>query len=238
MNNGSGAVTCARYAFAPNFYNYCGPDTGVNFGEYVARSEADGKLVEYISSFETLYPYLVSIAHANNITDPLDERVIEAYWVGNLLLNKVRPQETFSALAEGQQLNKRLGQKELKWLYPKIDQRARLHHSFHVFNIFTRTGHRTVAHTVDTMDQCRIGWGQVINQKIEVRSQKLEYKDGKLQFVKGVRQVVNPIEGLKLKEGDRVSFHWGFVCEKLSETQVKWLSKLTQYHLNLANQTL
>jgi len=237
MNN-QGSISCARYAFAPNYYHYCGPDTEGELGTYVNSGLADEKLVEHLSKFETLYPYLVSIAHANNIADPFDERVVEAYWVGNLLLNKVKPRETFEALTDGQQLHKRLGKTELKWLYPKIDQRARLHHSFHVFNIFTRTGHRTVAHTVETMDQCRIGWGKVLNQKIEVRSQKLEYIDGKLQFVDSIRQVINPIEGLRLEEGDWVSFHWGFVCEKISKTQVQWLNKLPQYHLDLANQTL
>jgi hypothetical protein len=237
MNN-LGAITCARYAFAPNYFHYCGPETGGEFGAYVSQSLADGKMVEHLTKFETLYPYLVSIAQANNISDPLDKKVVEAYWVGNLLLNKVKPQETFEALTEGQKLDKCLSQKELEWLYPKIDQRARLHHSFHVFNIFTRTGHRTVAHTVETMDQCRIGWGKIMNEKLEVESQKLEYIDGKLKFVNSVRQLINPVNDLKLEPGDWVSFHWGFVCEKITKGQLQWLSKLTQYHLDLANQTI
>lgn len=239
----AGAVTCAQYAFAPNYYHYCGPDTAGELGTYVNQSLADGKLVEHLSKFETLYPYLVSIARANNIIDPFDKRVVEAYWVGNLLLNKVTPQETYDTLSGGQQLNRRLNQKELKWLYPKIDQRAKLHHSFHVFNIFTRTGHRTVAHTVETMDQCRIGWGQVVSsndklQMTKVTTQKLIYQNGKLRFIDSTRELVNPIEGLKLQPNDWVSFHWGYVCDKLAPAQVQWLSKLTQYHLDLANQTL
>lgn len=245
MNN-QGVITCARYAFAPNYYHYCGPDTEGEFGEYVANTSVDKKLVEHLTKFETLYPYLKSIALANNITDPFDPQVVEAYWVGNLLLNNISPQESYLALTDGQKLNKRLPQKELKWLLPKIDRQAKLHHSFHVFNVFTRTGHRTVAHTVETMDQCRIGWGKVkiSNFKLQnpnvvlIESQKLEYKEGKLQFGQMLRQVTNPIKELKLKSGDWVSFHWGFVCEKLTNNQVNWLSKLTQYHLDLANQTL
>lgn len=236
--NSRGAITCARYAFAPNYYHYCGPDTNREFGDYVSRTQADQKLIQHLSQFETLYPYLKAIAAANAIADPLDPRVVEAYWVGNLLLNKVSPQETFMALTDGQKLSKRLSTRELKWLYPKIDKQARLHHSFHVFNVFTRTGHRTVTHTVETMDQCRIGWGKVINEKPEVSSQQLEYRDGRLQLVGAVRQLINPIADLKLKCGDWVSFHWGFVCDILTEDQVTWLSKLTLHHLALANQTL
>jgi hypothetical protein len=254
----NGAITCARYAFAPNFYHYCGPETAGVFGDYVAESMADGKLVEYLAQFETLYPYLKSIAMANKINDPLDPLVVEAYWVGNSLLNSVTPRQTFDSLTIGQNLHKRLDEKSKRWLFPKIDRQAKLHHSFHVFNIFTRTGHRMVAHTTETMDQCRIGWGKVIGNKlpisnvpsnsagrqfpmtknISINSQRLIYKDGKLQFEACERQVINPIEELTLKAGDLVSFHWGYVCEKITLVQMKRLEKLTYHHLLLANETL
>jgi hypothetical protein len=248
-----GAKVCARYAFAPNFFHYCGPETEGEFGSYVAADEADSKLIEYLTGFETLYPYLESIAHANGIKDPFDPRVVEAYWVGNNLLNSINPKQTFEALTLGQRLHQRLDKKTTQWLYPKIDLQAKLHHSFHVFNIFTRTGHRTVAHTVETMDQCRIGWGQVVNSKgktpsdpagrqnlkhIQLNSQRLEYRDGRLRFVETIRPVINPIEQLELDVGDWVSYHWGYVCEKISPHQVKWLKQLTAHHLQLANQTL
>ncbi len=246
MKSDIGAITCARYAFAPNYYHYCGPDTNGSFGAYVSSSEADPRLEGYLAKFETLYPYLKVIAEANSITDVFDPRVVDAYWVGNSLLNRVTPQKTYTALAFDQQLEKRLSKKELQWLYPKIDQKAKLHHSFHVFNIFTRTGHNMVAHTVDTMDQCRIGWGKITNSnvktrksnKITVMSQRLVYINGRLQFIETRREVINPIENLRLKAGDLVSFHWGYVCEKISQQQMKNLEQLTLHHLALANQTI
>lgn len=239
MNLNDGAITCARYAFAPNYCHYCGPETDGEFAQYVAASFTDGKLVEHLTKFETLFPYLKSIAIANKITDPFDPRVVEAYWVGNQLLNAVTPQQTFDSLSVGQNLRKRLDEKSKRWLFPKIDKQAKLHHSFHVFNIFTRTGHRMIAHTTDTMDQCRIGWGRVVDEKkLLLASQKIIYKDGKLCFENIQRTVINPIEGLSLKIGDWVSFHWGFVCEKITTTQMKRLKQLTEYHLLLANETL
>ena len=162
MNGLAGALTCARYSFAPNYYHYCGPDTGGEFGAYLKEELADQRLLDHLSKFETLYPYLKAIAEANGISDPLDPKVVEAYWVGNSLLEKVTPKALHVALTEKQNLPKRLTKNEMKWLLPKIDRQARLHHSFHVFNVFTRTGHHTVAHTVDSMDQCRIGWGSSV----------------------------------------------------------------------------
>lgn len=249
----NGAMTCARYAFAPNFFHYCGPDTGGEFGEYLNAEVTDGGLVEHLTNFEVMYPYLAVIAHANKIADPLDHRVVEAYWVGNEMLEKVTEQDMCVALSEKQRLQKRISKDDIKWLLPKIDQKARLHHSFHVFNVFTRTGHHTVEHTVGTMDECRISWGRVAstkhkaqstklnsNSQITIKSQKLVYRDGKLFFEPTIREVVVPggVMGARLKAGDFVSVHWGFVCDILSPTQVNILRRYTDHHLMLANETI
>jgi hypothetical protein len=237
----TGALTCARYAFAPNLYHYCGPDTHGDLQGYLKEEMSDPGLVEHLTKFETLYPYLQSIAHANGLADPLDPRVVESYWVGHPFLEKVTPQQVYLALTEAQKLPKRLPQKEFDSLLPKIGQHPRLHHSFHVFNVFTQTGHATLKHTVETMNECRIGWGQIINIfKLTLSTQKLIYKDSELKFIPTTREVIVPSESLlkSLKVGDWVSFHWGFVCDKLSLIQVKRLEKYTLYHLKLANETL
>jgi hydrogenase maturation factor len=222
-------------------------------GEYLARDAAEGKAVELLAEFETLYGYLQAIAHANGLRDPFDLQVVEAYWVGNELLDKVPEEGVYGALMEYQRLPRRIGKKEMRWLLPKVDQRARLHHSFHVFNVFTRTGHHTVGHTAETMDQCRIGWGQFLpdkfqmpndkqmtNSKIQISSQKLVYREGQLKLLPAVRDVTvaNPTLRKRLKPGDWVSFHWGFGCDVLTEAQAKRLERYTKHHLMLANTTL
>lgn len=250
--NRNGALKCARYAFAPNLYHYCGPETGGEMGAYLEAKTADRRLVEYLTKFETLYPYLTAIARANSISDPLDEKVVEAYWVGNLCLEKVGEQEVYEALTLGQGLYKRLKPKEMKWLLPKIDKGARLHHSFHVLNVFTRTGHRMVAQTLETMDECRISWGRIItkkqiprskqisNSKFQIKSQKLIYSNAKLELVPATREVVVAQEELakSLNIGDYVSVHWGIVCDQINIAAVKQLNFYTQQSLKLANETL
>jgi hypothetical protein len=245
--SGKGALTCARYAFAPNLYHYCGPETNGNLGVYLKENLSDRKLVDYLSQFETLYPYLVAIARANKLKDPFNEQVVEAYWVGNKLLERVTEKDVYEALTSGQQLTKRLPQKEWKWLLPKIDRGIRLHHSFHVLNIFTRTGHRMVAHTVETMDECRISWGKIQDlrfkiqdSRIKIASQRLIYRNGKLKLVPIEKEVVVVEENLgkQLKPRDWVSVHWGIVCDKLTVKQVGNLEMYSTHQLKLANETI
>lgn len=244
-----GVLTCARYSFAPNYYKYCGPDRNKTIGSYLKEGVSDPTLAAYLSEFAVLYPYLKLIAHENGIADPFDPRVVEAYWIGNELLDNVGMQAFSEHLQYGQKLKKRLPSKKLKWIIEKVPKGAKIHHSFHVFSIFTRTGHHRVDHTLDTMDQCRIGWGKIVNEKLKmknsklkVKSQKLVYENRKLGLKDGViREVALPVDNelsKSLEFGDFVTFHWGFVCDKITRTQAASLSKYTQHNLRLANETI
>jgi len=243
-NNLSGILTCARYSFAPNYYKYCGPDANKKISSYLQNSHADPNLVEILDQFDVLFRYLSLIAHSNNIADPFDQRVVEAYWIGNSLLEKVKPTQLGNHLLYDQQLKKRLPPKMLKWVVEKIPKGVKVHHSFHVFNIFIRTGHLIAPHTVDTMDQCRIGWGKVIkvhSSQFTVHSQKLISQNKKLVFIDSVRELSTPIDRSiknKLKPGDLVSFHWGFICDKITPQQAKNLAFYTNQNLKLANETI
>ena len=245
-----GVLTCARYAFAPNYYKYCGPDANRTIASYLKEEASDPGLSAYLSEFAVLFPYLRLIAHENGIADPFDQRVVEAYWVGNSLLDRVVMRSFSEHLQYEQKLRKRLPAKKMKWIVEKIPRGAKIHHSFHVFSIFTRTGHHAVEHTLDTMDNCRISWGQIIangkwqmaNGNIRVKTQQLVNEEGKLRFKDGVvREVALPVDGefaKNLKPGDWVTFHWGFVCEKINSAKAKRLEAFTLHHLRLANETI
>lgn len=245
-----GVFSCARYAFAPNYYKYCGPDANREIAAYLKQRESDLKLKNYLSEFAVLYPYLKLIARENNISNAFDPRVVEAYWIGNDLLENVGMRAFADHLAYGQRLKDRLPYKKLKWILNKIPKGARIHHSFHVFSVFTRTGHRFIDHTLDTMDQCRIGLGKILQSSklktqslmLQVKSQKLRYHNGKLRLREGVvREVMLPVESKftnSLKSGDWVTFHWGFVCDKVSPQQINNLKFYTQLNLKQANETI
>ena len=163
--NYDGLLKCINYSYPPNSLQYCGPDKTEAIIAYKQENIGSDELVSFMKDFHTLYVYLRFIAYENNIKDPFDPHVVEAYWIGNPLLTTVSMKGFWKCLVEDHMLKKRLKQNDLRWLMGKIPQGAVPHHTFHVLNVFTRTGHHTVEHTLETMDACRISWGKVINQQ-------------------------------------------------------------------------
>ena len=84
-----GPVLFARYAYPPNALGYCGPgDPSALLGAAAEGTDVPG-LGRLAARFEGAWPYLQLIAACNGLDDPLDRRVVEAYWVGNDLIARV-----------------------------------------------------------------------------------------------------------------------------------------------------
>lgn len=237
----SGLLLCARYAFAPNSLHYCGPEKQADLLGYLQHNQSDQGLKEIIDHFETLYPYLKLIAGANNLPDPFDPRVVEAYWLGNKFLNKVKTQSFIDHLSEGLQLKKKLPREKLN---PMLDHvvNGLPNHTSHVLNIWQRTGHLPVKHTLKTMDNCRISWGKVIvipplnlrGGKGElysiVETQPLLSLDDRLILGPPQHRQVTSLF-TKLQVGDWVSVHWGQICDILNQNQLRSLIHYTNLSL-------
>ena len=88
-----------RYAYPPNALGYCGPDDFAAFREYAVAGVADQGLVQLARVFSGAWPYLELISAGCGIADPLDHRVVEAYWVGNDLLDRVPVAEIGDSMA-------------------------------------------------------------------------------------------------------------------------------------------
>lgn len=244
--NKQGLLLCAKYSVAPNYFGYCGPDENKSLVDHLKENIGDREVQSILSEFETLYLNLTLIAKENKIADVFDKRVVEAYWVGNQLLQNVSSRDYTHLLDEKFNLSKKLGSKNLSKLSHKI-QASKIypHHSFHVFNIFKRTGHDPSFHTLNTMEECRIGLGKVKDQKAKGKSLVVEMKPlimtgNKLQVGKKIdKRIKIEYRGktfLKnLKAGDWVSFHWGHVCDVLTQNQVKNLEFYTQRAIDFYN---
>ena len=89
MTTVSGPTLFARFAYPLNALGYCGTDEHRTLLEYAASGAVDGDLRSLARGFDGAWPYLELIAAANGIGDPLDRRVVEAYWIGNDLLQRV-----------------------------------------------------------------------------------------------------------------------------------------------------
>ena len=124
-------------------------------------------------------PYLQLIARANGIADPFDARVVEAYWIGNSLLDGVEVRTLYDHLRE--RFNKQLSGRTRDLILGKAPAGARPHHSFHVFDIHSRLGE--LEHSLATLDNCRVSWGrvQVVDAgELVVERSALLLRDGKL----------------------------------------------------------
>lgn len=241
-----GILRCSRYSFGPNKLHYCGPDANAEILGYIKAGIKDPGLTAMLKNFQTLFPYLKYIAQSNNIEDPFDEKVVEAYWVGNSLLDNIDKRKFYDHLLDAHQLKKRLGRQGFEQLTDKLKFGAVPHHSFHVLNIWQRTGHVTTGHTLESLDNCRIGWGEVeeINGPvITVKTQPLMYGNGRLYLGEAIsktitRQLETTFEIEQLKVGDMVTIHWNVPCEVITKKQATGLKKYTLRNIALANLTI
>jgi hypothetical protein len=238
----NGTLIFARYAFMPNRLNYCGGDDNKALFDYCVAGRSDGGLVEILQKFQAVLPYLKLIARNNGIADPFDFRVVEAYWIGNALLDRVDLAAFYDSLRT--RFSRQLDRKVLGYLLSKPPLGARPHHSFHVFDVHARTG--SLAHEIETMDRCRIGWGRVMETspgQLRVAYRPLQLEEGRLVLGREVpHTITNQINGdgfiSNYAPGDWVSFHWDWLCDTLTERQVNNLERYTRYHLAVANRTL
>lgn len=238
----AGSLRFIRYGFMPNQLRYCGGDDHRTLFEYGVHNVVDGGLDPLLRAFTGALPYLRLIASANAIADPFDARVVEAYWIGNDLLDHVEVRQLYDALLErfGAQLQGRTRD----WVLGKAPAGARPHHNFHVFDVHSRVGE--LGHSLHTMDQCRVSWGQVTEvdgAELVVARRPLTLREGKLTLgAAEPTRVLRQIEGRGFADaaapGDWVSLHWGWVCEVLTPRQQANLVNCTDDHLRLANQTL
>ncbi len=248
-----GLLMFAKYAFPPNLLQLCGPKESRDIFEILAKADKDlsasAELKKLLLQFEGAIPYLRLIAAANGIKDLFDLRVVEAYWLGNDLLKNVRAAELYKNV--GERFREAMKPKEWSWLAAESVARAKPFHGFHVFDIYRRLGllrSGEQKNFLETMDKCRIGWGKIesINMNRENKisfgsslasCKPLEFREGKLGVGEEKTKKFFLLDPL-IKEGDYVSLHWDYICEKLIPYQLKNLIYWTGYHLDLTNKTI
>lgn len=243
MTDTAGPLLFARYAYPPNALGLCGADSPRTLLEYGAAQASDGGLADLARTFDGAWPYLSLIAGANRIADPLDPRVVEAYWVGNELLERVRPGDLARHVDE--RFRGRIGRAR-EHIVEAVAAGAVPHHCFHVFSVYPwlgllRTG--AVDEPLRILDQCRTTPAlvqSVDGDTIQALARPLLWDGGMLQLGEPATRTVRwRDDGLGFvrapQPGDRVSLHWDFVCDVLSPAGARALRRATERALAAAN---
>jgi len=243
VTEAAGPLLFARYAYPPNALGLCGADEPRTLLQYGDAHESDGGLAELARTFEGAWPYLTLIAAANGIADPLDHRVVEAYWVGNGLLDQVRP----DALARhvDDRFRGRLG-RALETVAGAATAGAVPHHCFHVFAVYPWLGllrSGSVDEPLRVLDRCRITPAVVLADRdddVDVRLRPLLWDGHRLALgAPVVRTARWRDDGLAFvrrpRPGDTVSLHWDFVCDELDPEAARRLEWATARSLAAVN---
>ena len=242
-----GPALFVRYAFPPNYHGSCGPTDSQTLFECGVAGGADNEVRNLARQFAGAWPYLELIGRATGVGDPLDRRVVQAYWVGNGLLDRVGVRALGDSMehrfrrATGLQFG-RVAEAVLAGAMP--------HHSYHVFCIYPWVGllgdERRYEQALMVLDRCRIRWGQVrkvLPDQLVVQSQPLLFEQGRLVLGEPILETVErSLDGVGLVPefgvGDWVSMHWEWVCDRLGARQLAALRHYTGMHLDLVNDRL
>ncbi len=228
----NGVSLSARYGFPPNSLGYCGKGSFTEALRKHLEGGNDAALEAELRKFKAQFTYLSLIARENG-KKPFDFDVVEAFWIGNELLDSISHGSLRSFI--------------LKDLFPPGNARASKlarslpegavpHHSFN--SLYIRFLSDSVERSVQNLDSCCITWGKVISvskDKVSMMRNSIS-SDGKRFVIRPVESVVvlekNGIRFLDgVSKGDVLSVHWGMAIEKLSEERVARLEKYTRINV-------
>mgnify|MGYP001812544057 CR=1 FL=1 len=231
----TGPVRFARYAVPPNRRGYCGPDPA-EFAELAAAGKAAGDELRHTAqAFEGAYPYLELLAAATPTKDPLDDAVVEAYWLGNQLLDRVDVASLGRSLDE--RFRRRAGRRWYRF-EPAVDGGC-ANHAFHVLVVSPWVGlmrQGVVDEPLEIVDRCRISWGRVravVGDRAVVDRPPLRWRGDRLQLHPS--EPVEVSSPIPLQPDDVVSIHWDTVCDVLSPQQLSALVLVTARQLQLVD---
>lgn len=240
-----GAQRFVRYAYPPNERGSCGPDDFHTLFEYGVSGVTDPGLRDLATRFSGAWPYLELIAREAGIRDALDDRVVEAYWLGSPLLDAIDI-GAFGASVD-ERFRRRTGRSWVR--LSSLVEGAVPSHAFHVFAVYPWVGLLAADRGPDPLailEGCRIRWGRVVavlGDGAMVESPRLEWDGVRLSIGRPRAQHVRlGIDGRGFLEevvpGDWVSLHWDWICDRIDRRKLQMLRSSTIRQLALTNERL
>ena len=236
-----GVALCARFSIATNRLQYCGPrDAEPLLYRAITANSGLAAARDALRRFEALNPYLEAIAEKHGL-DPFDESVVEAYWIGNGLLDAF-DRHDFERILDTL-VRRGLPRSTAQRLRALLPPDPIPHHVFHVafVGVGEVTGH--VETTLSNMEACRPAWARVTavaDSTLRVRGPALGLTGGRLNLDQEVERTLPYDVAMlpELKVGDTVAVHWSLPGLALSPGQAQALAGFTQRSLEAANRAL
>lgn len=222
------------FSSPPNQKGLCGPK---KLGK---KYENDKRWMKSIlKKFYVPYSYLSLIADANGL-NPFDYEVVEAFWIGNKMLEGIRAEDIACMIEKKFTGPGMLSEKRALFLSSNLPPFVYPHHSFHVFYIGSVSG--VLKRNEKQLDMCRVAWGKVVEAKekeakvmykpilMDRESRSISLSRKMREAIWGVGDFCNPFEA-----GDFVASHWGEIATRLEKGKEKCLQKYTLINIKLAN---
>ncbi len=236
-----GVALCARFSIATNRLQFCGPaDAEPNLYAAITRGAELDRARAALTRFEALYPYLEAIGTKHGL-DPFDERVVEAYWIGNQLLDAFGRNDFERIL--GALVRRGLPRSTAERLGAHLPAKPIPHHAFHVtfVGVGEVTGH--VETTLANMEACRPTPARVVRVaagELGLQFRPLVVVHGRVAR-EGVERSRLPFDAKilpKVEAGDVVALHWRHPALLLTEEQSRALERYTDRSFEAANEAL
>ncbi|MBR9699165.1 hypothetical protein GOV09_01770 [Candidatus Woesearchaeota archaeon] len=231
-----GIELCLRFSYITNKLRFCGPEEAQkHFLTYLENKDNTSEVEDSLEKFEGLWPYLHAIASKHGL-DEFDYKVIEAYWIGNELLDSFSDDDmkniVVALMKRG--LPKSIGESVIS----KMPSGFFPHHNFNVFYVGVGNITGAVEATLQNMDNCRVGWGEVVEvgDSLIVKTQSLKKDEKFFLSEEETKNIVYLKEMLPtVKKGDIVALHWGFAPYILTSEQLENLKRYNQKIIDVLN---
>ena len=228
----NGLELAASFSLPPNQKGLCGPGK--------ADWQNKDKLAAILRQFRAPYAYLSLIAEANGM-EPFDYETVEAFWIGNKMLDRVSREDVAEMIRRRFVGPDLLSPARASALASSLPRRVYPHHAFHVFYIGSISG--VLKRTRPQLDACRVAWGEV--KEVGKKSVQVHYwpvelsqKNKKANLSSRlVRSRWNYDSSRFSPEvGGQVASHWGVLAAILNPRQAKNLEKYTQINMKMAGE--
>ncbi|MCD6429578.1 hypothetical protein J7L09_02715 [bacterium] len=242
-DNMKGLILAARYVLKPAELRICIEDKE-KFDALLAFLKNPAKFTtqarQVLERMPVCYPYLKIISQAHGIHDPFDLSVVQAYFIGNSLLEGIEPKSIRQMLMAEFNKLQFLDKEELEKRINSLSENFIPHHTFHVYCFGSVTG--KVKPIPEMLDLCRISWGHIaiiLDKKVWIDYYPI-IQDSKGKFIlaeepQRIKIDISRLPTPEVDAGDWVSLHWKQICQKLTPSQLEDLRKYTVLALDIAN---